>query len=93
MSKSFIKQSIVVVGVAAIVATAATFLTSIVPEAKAETHLSGTLQHVPSKGDRLFARGKGSACVHSWPNYEQGCQFDLRRPANEARTIRVIAIR
>jgi hypothetical protein len=93
MSKSFITQSIVVVGVAAMVATAATFLTSIVPEAKAETHVSGALHQVPSKGDRFSARVKGSACLHSWPNYEQGCQFDLRRPANEARTVRVVAIR
>jgi len=28
-----------------------------------------------------------------WPNFEQNCQFDFINPSNEARIVRVIAIK
>jgi hypothetical protein len=36
----------------------------------------------------------GAACSkHGWPNFEQRCQFDVRNPESEARTVRVIDLR
>ena len=47
-----------------------------------------------ARADRLRVPVKGTACsVHAWPNFEPKCQFDLREPAGEARTVRVIALR
>ena len=47
-----------------------------------------------AKGDRLPVLVKGTACSpRGWPHYEQSCQFDQRRSADEARTVRVIALR
>jgi hypothetical protein len=93
MFTPFITKTILAVSMAAVVATVATFVTAVVPEANADTQVSGALLHIYSKGDRLSALRKGSACAHSWPHYEHSCQFDLRKPANEVRTIRVIADR
>jgi hypothetical protein len=76
---------------------AATFLAglavlpaAIAPEARAETRVEGSF----SKSDRLPVLEMGAACSsHGWPYYEQSCQFDLRRPAYQARTVRIIALR
>jgi hypothetical protein len=47
-----------------------------------------------AKADHLRVPVKGAACsVHGWPAFEQKCQFDLREPGGEARTVRVIALR
>ena len=47
-----------------------------------------------AKAARLRVPVKGAACsVHGWPDFEPKCQFDLREPAGEARTVRVIALR
>ncbi len=47
-----------------------------------------------AKADRLRVPLKGAACsLHAWPNFEPKCQFDKREPADEARTVRVIALR
>ena len=47
-----------------------------------------------AKADRLHVPVKGPACsMYGWPNVEPKCQFDLREPAGEARTVRVIALR
>jgi hypothetical protein len=36
---------------------------------------------------------KGGACsLLEWPNYEQSCQFDQRRPARVMRTVRIIPV-
>lgn len=46
------------------------------------------------KADRLTSVARGSACsLQGWPNYEQECQFDMRRPADDTRTVRVISLR
>ena len=53
-----------------------------------------TLPQPLAKADRLHVPVKGPACsMYGWPNVEPKCQFDLREPAGEARTVRVIALR
>jgi hypothetical protein len=88
MFKSAIAKSI---PAAALVAIVAVFLTSVVPEPKARPQ-----DALPplAKGDRLPVPVKGAACSsRGWPHYEQSCQFDMRRPAGEVRTIRIVALR
>jgi hypothetical protein len=90
MFKSIIAKSVTLVAAAVLVAGVAAFSTSAVPEASAKSLI--VLPH--AKGDRLPVRVRGSSCsVRSWPYYDRGCQFDLRRPANEAGTVRLIALR
>jgi hypothetical protein len=79
---------------AAFVAGLAAFLTSTAQEANAEPQVTVAPQHLAIKGDRLAQSPKGAACSsRGWPNYEQACQFDVRRPGDEAKTVRVIALR
>ena len=90
MFNSIIAKSITLVAAAVLVAGAAAFLTSPVAEANAKSLI--VLPH--AKGDRLPARVRGPACsLRSWPYYDRDCQFDLRRPANEAGAVRLIALR
>jgi hypothetical protein len=93
MLKCFMTKSIMAVSVAAVVAAVATFLTSVVPQAKADAQTSVAFEHFSFKGDPPSALVTGSACSHSWPDYEQSCQFDRRKTANQPRAIRVIAVR
>jgi hypothetical protein len=90
MFKSIIAKSIMLVAAAVLVAGIAAFSTAAVPEANARS-----LVVVPhAKGDRLPTRVRGPACsLRSWPYYDRDCQFDLRRPANEAGVVRLIALR
>ena len=90
MFKSMIAKSVAIVAAAVLVAAFAVFSTSAMPEANAKSLV--VLPH--AKGDRLPARVRGPACsLRSWPYYDRDCQFDLRRPANEARAARLIALR
>ena len=58
--------------------------TSVVPEAKADSQVKNAVHQPHAKGDRLPVLAKGAACSsRGWPHYEQSCQFDRRRPANE----------
>ncbi len=94
MFKSITAQSITAIAAAAAVAGLAVFLTSVAPEAKAEPRVKVAVHQHHAKGNRLVVVARGTACsLRGWPNYEQSCQFDLRRPANEARTVRIIALR
>ena len=78
------------IATAALVAGAVAFAITVSPEANDHKVVQG--QH-SAKGDRLPLAVKGTACSqHSWPNFEQRCQFDFRSPADKARTVRVIAI-
>jgi hypothetical protein len=87
-------KSITAMAAAALLAGLAVLFASIVPEARAETQIAGALHPSFAKGDRLPAAEMGAACSsRGWPYYEQNCQFDLRRPAHEARTVRIIALR
>jgi hypothetical protein len=51
--------------------------------------------NVPDNSGALIQpSAKGVACSqYGWPHFEQNCQFDARRPNNEARIVRVIALR
>ncbi len=92
MLKSIAANSIIAIAAAAIAASLAVFSTSAVPEAKAASHVQG--EQPLAKGDRLAALVRGAACSsRSWPNYDQNCRFDLRKPANDAPTVRIIAVR
>jgi hypothetical protein len=82
------------VGAAVLVVGLAFLLAFITPEARAKTQIEGSVHQSYAKGDRLPAPVRGAACSsHGWPHYELSCQFDLRRPAHEARTVRIIALR
>jgi hypothetical protein len=81
MFKSVTGKSITAIVSAGLVASLTVFLTSGVPETKAE-------------GDHLPELVKGATCSsHGWPYYEPICQFDLRVPGNAARAVRVIPLR
>jgi hypothetical protein len=76
------------------VATLVTILLPGVPAVKAEPQIEAATQLALVKADRLPLAAKGAACSsRGWPNYEAVCQFDMRRPAGDTRTVRVIALR
>jgi hypothetical protein len=75
------------------IALAAVFA-SVAPQAKADPRIASVVYQLLAKADRLAMPTKGAACSsRAWPYYDQDCRFDLRSPANPARTIRVIALR
>ncbi len=87
-------KSVTAMAVAALLAGLAVFFASLVPEARAEAWVADALHQPYAKGDHMPALVTGAECSsREWPDYEQGCQFDLRRPAHEARTVRIIALR
>jgi hypothetical protein len=94
MFKSITANAIIAVTVAALAATLTIFLTpGVVLEAKAHSHVTVMLP-APAEADRLPAIATGNACSsRGWPHYEQSCLFDLRTPAKEVRTVRVIVLR
>lgn len=90
MLKSVIAKSVSVIAAGVLAAAFAAFWASAVPQANAKS--LAVLPH--AKGDRLPVRVRGPACsLRSWPYYDRVCQFDLRRPANEATAVRLIALR
>ena len=90
MFKSIIAKSITIVAAAVLLAGIAAFSTLAVPEATARSLV--VVAH--AKGDRVPVRVRGPACsLRSWPYYDRDCRFDLRRPANEAGAVRLIALR
>ena len=94
MFKSIAARSITAVAAAALVAGVAVFLTSGAPDARAEPQVAGAVHQSHAKSDRLPVRVTGPACsLRGWPHYEQSCQFDLRRPADDAPKVRIIALR
>jgi hypothetical protein len=84
----------IVVGTAVLgIAFAASFASD-APPAKAGPQIPSVIHQPLAKADRLPVRTVGAACsLDGWPYYDQGCRFDLRTPAKEARTVRVIALR
>jgi len=78
--------SIAKIAAAAVIAGLIVFVTSGTPKANDA--------NVSAKADRSIVAAKGAACsAHAWPNFEPSCQFDLRKPAAEARPVRVLAFR
>jgi hypothetical protein len=85
-------QSIAAGVTAALIASCAALLTPIVPAA-ARVDAEISIQTGLKKGDRLPSLVTGSACsAQSWPNFDQKCQFDLRRPADDVRRVRVVSL-
>ena len=82
----------VTVATAATIAAGIAIFMSVAPEAKASPQVTSALvEHVLAKGDRLRPLVKGAACLgRSWPNYDQTCQFDLRKSADHVRPVRVL---
>jgi len=90
MFKFISVKSISATGAAAVIGTFAAFLTPIAPEAIANVAISEKAQ---AKGDRLPILVTGRGCsVQSWPNYDRGCQFDLRRSADDIRQVRIVKL-
>ncbi len=90
MIKFTTAKTVAAMAAAALLASLAFLFASIVPEARAEARVEGSFV----KADRLPALEMGAACSsREWPYYEQSCKFDLRTPAHEARTVRIIALR
>jgi hypothetical protein len=94
MFKSITANEITAVTAAALAATLTIFLTpGVVPEAKAHSQVTVMLPPL-ALADRVPAIAKVNACLpRGWPYYEQSCLFDLRTPADEVRTVRVIGLR
>ena len=92
MLKFITARSISAAAAAALVGSLAAFLTPVAPQARAETQgEASALQRLHVKGDRLPLLVTGRACSSkSWPNYDRGCQFDLRRPVDDVRTVRIV---
>lgn len=104
MSMSVVSKLITAAFAAALVAGVVVAVTAAVPQAKAAPVADSAPHQLLAKGDRLSisvpsapvlpASVKGSACsLNAWPNYEPSCQSDPNRPANDTRTIRIIALR
>jgi hypothetical protein len=86
-------QSVVAGVAAALIGTCAAFLTPIVPPAVAQVGANVTIKDILAKGDRLPRRVTGSACsAQSWPSFDQKCQFDLRRSADDVREVRIVSL-
>lgn len=89
--KSVTAKTFMLVAIAAFGAGILVLLTSVAPKAMAEP-VHGTIQF--TKGDRLAVQRTDVACAsQNWPHYDQTCQFDRRRPADELRAVRIIALR
>ncbi len=84
-------KSLTAATAATIAAGIAIFMT-VAPQAKAPPQVtSAVAEHALAKGDRLRPLVKGAACLgRSWPNYDQTCQFDLRKSADHVRPVRVL---
>jgi hypothetical protein len=86
-------RPIIKIALAAAIAGVVVFLTTLAPQANAPTD-TRVFPQATSKADRLPLAVKGAACSkHGWPDFEQRCQFDFRKPANEEQRVRIIALR
>jgi hypothetical protein len=85
-------QSIAAGVAAALIGSCAAFLTPLGPAA-AQVDADSSIQRVLAKADRLPRLVTGSACsAQSWPSFDQKCQFDLRRSADDVRQVRVVSL-
>jgi len=92
MFKVLSAQSLSAAAAAALIGCFAAFLTPVAPPARAEAQNDASaLARVHVKADRLPRLVTGRACSSaSWPNYDQACQFDLRRSADDVRAVRIV---
>jgi hypothetical protein len=78
---------------AAVIAGLIVFFISGVPQANV-ADAKGAQPQPAAKSDRVAVAVTGAACSQrGWPEFERSCQFDLRQPFNQARTVRVLAFR
>lgn len=81
------------VAVAAMLAGLTVALTSAAPQALAEPLAEARAHQPAAKAGRLPVRLTGADCsAGAWP-YDRSCQFDHRHAADEARAVRIIALR
>jgi hypothetical protein len=93
-AQSITAQSITAIAAAAIAASLVVLLTSAVPEAMADSRVKDAVSQPGVTTGSFPILAQGASCSsRGWPHYEQSCQFDKRRPINEARMVRVIALR
>jgi hypothetical protein len=93
MFRLFSIQSISAVSAAALVGAFGAYLTPLQPQASVEAQLGAALQRPHLKGDRLPQLVTGRACSsRAWPNYDRGCEFDLRRSADDIRIVRIVSM-
>jgi hypothetical protein len=93
MIRLFSTKSISAAMAAALVGGFAVYLAPVQSQAGVETQREAALQRPHVKGDRLPPLVTGRACSSaSWPNYDRGCQFDLRRPADDVRIVRIVSM-
>lgn len=86
-------EPVIRIAAAALVAGVIAFAVTAAPAAH-DGVANPTLPQPLAKADRLHIPANGIACSkHGWPNVEPKCQFDLREPAGEPRTVRIIALR
>jgi len=86
-------RPIIKIAVAAGVAGVVVFLTILAAQENAPVDTLA-LPQASTKGDRLPLAVKGAACSkNGWPDFEQRCQFDFRKPANELHEVRIVALR
>jgi hypothetical protein len=92
MLKLISVQSLSAAAAAALIGSLAAFLTPVAPQARADTQAEApALPRATSKGDRLPQLVTGRACSSkAWPNYDRGCQFDLRRSVDNVRAVRIV---
>jgi hypothetical protein len=90
-------KQIIRIAAAAVVAGAIAFAITVSPavhEGEAKPADEGRQAQPLAKADRVRVPDKGTACsLRGWPAFEPKCQFDIREPADEARTVRIIALR
>ena len=83
--RNAIFKPVMEVAAAALVAGLVVFVTAGAPKANDAD--------ASARADRLTVAVKGSACsLQGWPYFERSCQFDRRKPANEARSVRILAL-
>ncbi len=91
MFKSITARSMTAIAAAAVVAGLAVFLTSVAPEAKAESLVKDARHQPHAQSNRPPVPVKGAACSQQgWPHHEQSCLFDKRRSAEDVRKVRVV---
>ena len=93
MTKSTTVQTMIAVAAAAAVAGVVVFMMPGAPQAQTVVQVAQVPPASHAKADRLPLLALGAACsLHSWPNYDQGCQFDLRRSGGDIRAVRVVGL-
>jgi hypothetical protein len=98
MSKTIALPFIVAFSAASIIASVLVLLTSVAPPASAEPEppVAQASARMSPGAAPLQAQGAaagltGRACsARSWPNYDQGCQFDLRPSGDAVRPVRML---